>query len=638
MKQAKIFWLSCVFGLWTIFVLADFCFAQEITSPRQLKNDSISKLESLRTGDKSLDKELDRIIKYIQKSLQDKRGSLWQDDWHLLVTATKGQAEDEDDDDDADDSDDDDDVSSFSRALKVFHQEKQAIERILKHIGKITSGDDDDDDEDKAKPLIISPETKATFEQIIEDLILADRLLVERALYQAKVYQGIAKKIDRQIDKSEQELTKAQKELQKDKPDKAIKKYEKAWEHAQLALKHVRPEIATQAANNWLLEMQEALTSANQEQLFEAAEAIIEIGPYAISPLVEIVQNNEKDIEFRCVAVELLSNIGDNAAVSPLITVLAQEEAEELRDAAAVALGVLGSQQATEALIEAMQSDPAAEVRQSAALSLGVLNDPSAITSLVAALNDEDNMVRTNALRGLGELKAEGAIPEIITKLSDQDEYVRYTATRVLAEIADESVINSLLQKLEDEDDNVRRGAIEAIASFVSPQSTAIVPALIEAIIEDLDWQVRQGTAEALIKIGQPAVPELLSAYQSAGTNQREHITYALGNIAMAEPLKTQVIEALTETLSSENKTDALNAAVALYRLGLTEEAYNFALNHLTDEEDSVRTDAARALGKMGDERAISALETALQQDEDMFVRMAAHAAIEKITGGEYAF
>lgn len=637
MKRARLFWLFCLIGLWTILVLAPICSAQGVSSPRQLKNASISKLESLRTGDKKFDKEIDKVIKHIQKSLEDKKGSLWVDDWHLVTATDK----DEDDEEDKDDND-------LGRGLKVFHEEKKALKHMLKHTGKIVTDDEDEEDddedededetEDETKPFIISPEVKTAFEQVIEDLILADRLLAEKALYQAKVYQGIDKGIDHQINKSEKELTKAQNELQKNRPDKAIKKYEKAWEHAQLALKLITPEIATQAANSWLFKMEEAFTTENQEQLFEAAAAIIEIGEYAIPSLVNLIQDKAKDIEFRSMCIELLSNVGDETAIEPLINLLEQEETEQLRDASAIALGILGYKETVDSLIEALQSDSSAGVRQSAALSLGVLNDPRAIDSLVTALSGEDNMVRTNALRSLGELKAKDAILPIVNKLNDQDEYVRYTAAKVLGQIGNETVINSLLQKLEDEDDYVRKSAIEAIANFVTPESTSIIPSLIEAINEDIDWAVRQGAAEALIKIGQPAVPELVTAYQSAGPNEREHIAYALGKIEMQDPLKAEVIETLRETLTSENKSDALNAAVALYRLGVIDEMYNFALNLLlTNEDDFVRTDAARALGNMGDERAVPALEGALQ-DPELFVRMAASAALRKITGKIYEF
>lgn len=625
MKRSRLFWLSCFIGLCTISVLADICSAQEVSSPRQLKNDSILRLESLRTGDEKFDKEIDKIIKHIQKSFEDKKCSLWIDDWHL-VTATNKKDEDDDKD--------------LSCGLKVFREEKKALKRLLKHIGKIVIDEEGEDEEGEGEVetgvFIISPEVKVTFEQVIEDLIRADRLLAERALDEAKVYQGIDKRIDHQIDKSENELTKAQNELQKDKPDKAIKKYEKAWEHAQLALKFVTPEIATQAANNWLLRMEEAFTTENQEQLFEAAAAIIEIGAPAIPSLVNVIQDKEKDWQLRSMAIELLSNVGDETAVEPLIDVLKTEERTELRSAAAIALGVIGSTTVADSLTETLQTESSVEVRQSAALSLGNIKDEKAINAALIALDDPDSMVRTDALRSLADLNAKSAIPQIVNELNDQDNYVRFTAAIVLGKIGDESVIDSLLSKLDDEDDWVRKASSEAIGKLIAPEQPSAIPALIEAI-NDIDWEVNRYAAEALIKISQPAVPEILTAYQSAGPNEREHIAYALGKIEMDDPLRTQVIETLRETLSSENKSDALNAAVALYRVGVIEETYNFALTELSDERIGTRESAAIALGEMGDGRAVPALEEALQ-DPELFVRDAASVALEKITGRIYEY
>ena len=148
-----------------------------------------------------IDKEIDRIIEHIQKSLKDKKnGSLWIDDWHPV-----GDPE----------------------GKKVFHEEHTAVKYMQKEIKKKI------------------PETvKQVFENVTEDLVNADKLLAKTEIEDAKNTPVLdpkkQKKVDHEIAKAEEEFSKALEEITKERPDKAIKKFEKAWEHAQHAIKHAQ--------------------------------------------------------------------------------------------------------------------------------------------------------------------------------------------------------------------------------------------------------------------------------------------------------------------------------------------------------------------------------------------------------------
>ena len=81
-----------------------------VTNPKLLKGNSITELEDAKTGDKKIDKEIDRIIEHIQKSLKDKKnGSLWIYDWHLV-----GDPE----------------------GKRIFHEEHTAVKHMQKEINK----------------------------------------------------------------------------------------------------------------------------------------------------------------------------------------------------------------------------------------------------------------------------------------------------------------------------------------------------------------------------------------------------------------------------------------------------------------------------------------------------------------------
>ena len=173
----------------------------KVANPKLLKEHSITELESAKAGDKKIDKEIDKIIKHIQRSLEDKKnGSLWIDDWHIVVKHGK----------------------------KVFHEEHTAVKHMQKEINKTD----------------MPEELKVVYKEIINDLVEADKLLAKTAIEDAKNTTVLdpkkQKKVDNEIAKAEEEFNKALEEITKERPDKAIKKFEKAWEHAQHAIKHAQ--------------------------------------------------------------------------------------------------------------------------------------------------------------------------------------------------------------------------------------------------------------------------------------------------------------------------------------------------------------------------------------------------------------
>jgi len=144
----------------------------------------IETLTDLKTGDEKSDKKIDKVIKHITKSTDEK---FW--------------------DEDGDSLDD-------KKSKKVFDKEKKAVKALMKILKKGDSGIDTE------------------ISDVIAILVDIDRELAQDAINEAKSL-GDGK----EIGKAEKELAKGDKEAAKGKFDKAIDKYKKAWEHAQKALK-----------------------------------------------------------------------------------------------------------------------------------------------------------------------------------------------------------------------------------------------------------------------------------------------------------------------------------------------------------------------------------------------------------------
>jgi len=191
------------------------------TAPAIVKSGAIDILEGVKDGSKT-DKELDKAIKHIKKSLEKtfkgsgRRGeeqNVWIDDWHLDPEHGK----------------------------KVFDEEKKAA-RILMDIieskdekangkrgrGKRGRGRKNDDG--------IPEEVKEASRAAIDKLIEADDMLASIAYDEALAGEGDPK-VDKELDKCDSEFEKVEKELEKGKYDKAIDHYKHAWEHAQHALR-----------------------------------------------------------------------------------------------------------------------------------------------------------------------------------------------------------------------------------------------------------------------------------------------------------------------------------------------------------------------------------------------------------------
>lgn len=123
-----------------------------------------------------------------------------------------------------------------------------------------------------------------------------------------------------------------------------------------------------------------ALSDPNSQVCVTAADALIEIGPIAVKPLMESLKNEKVNV--RCDATRALGELGDAAAVEPLLSVL-NDEWVNVRIYAVQSLGKLAHASATDALIEVLQrKDENVLVRAGAAQALGQIKDKRALLPL----------------------------------------------------------------------------------------------------------------------------------------------------------------------------------------------------------------------------------------------------------------
>jgi len=204
---------------------------------------------------------------------------------------------------------------------------------------------------------------------------------------------------------------------------------------------------------------------------------------------------------------------------------------------------------------------------------------------------------------------------------------------------------DSQLQRDAEDDKSSRKGKKKHLTE---------VGVLIEKLKKAKSEEEKAEICLALIKIGKPAVPELIRALEYEKI--RADIVHVLGLIQ--DPL---AVDAIVDLLKDEDIEVQIWAAVALGMIGNssatsglvkalnddTPQVRFFIVNalgeigdrtatlplveKLSDITSMVRKETAKALGKIGDERALSELQRVAEEDRDVEVRFAAQDAIKAI-------
>jgi HEAT repeat protein len=162
--------------------------------------------------------------------------------------------------------------------------------------------------------------------------------------------------------------------------------------------------------------------------------------------------------------------------------------------------------------------------------------------------------------------------------------------------------VQGLILALKDKDPKVQYDAAEALGEI--GDNRAVEP-LTTALKNDEFSGVRWKAAEALSKIGAPAVEALIGALRHDDDDVRWKAAIALGEIG--DP---RAIEPLIILLCDEDRFVKSHAALALGAIG--EPAVNPLLRALREGDGNLRWGAAIALGKIRDPRAIEPLIRAL--------------------------
>ena len=176
----------------------------------------------------------------------------------------------------------------------------------------------------------------------------------------------------------------------------------------------------------------------------------------------------------------------------------------------------------------------------------------------------------------------------------------------------------------------VRRASAKTLTLIADPSS---IPTLLHALLNDDDTVVKGSSVAALAKMGEAAVPELLTILESPDhpSGTKGHAAWALAFIG------ADAQEYLYQALSSESSEvrAAVVGAIAKVAYEQPEEGgFEILINALDDDAEIVRCEAAAALGNLGHRPALPKLVELLRHD-DWETRKSAALALMKIGDGQ---
>lgn len=242
------------------------------------------------------------------------------------------------------------------------------------------------------------------------------------------------------------------------------------------------------------------------------------------------------------------------------------------------------------------------------------------------------DVVWPDALASVAALRATGpaARAPLLAALGSADAAIRSIAATALGATApggDDDAVQALHSALHDGDGAVRLAAAKTLGTAVAQSGP-----LVDLLGDRYDY-VRDGAADALVELGDPAVAPLVQALGSARASVRELAAVSLGRVGTV-----RAVRPLISLLSDTSPRIRTAAAEALGHIRSTV-AVEPLIEAVQDSAPGVRVGAAAALGAIGDARAVAPLIRTLR-DANVRVRTAAVAALGLLgaqTSGEAA-
>jgi HEAT repeat protein len=346
------------------------------------------------------------------------------------------------------------------------------------------------------------------------------------------------------------------------------------------------------------------------QQRWEIAKVLTQLGNIAISPLIEILEDEEAEEELRWYAAKTLGEFQHPDVIAPLVELLKTAEDEELKAIAATALGQMGTL-AIPALSKLLREE---DTRLLAVRSLSCIRQTETITALLSVVQDSQAAVRAAAIEALSSFHDERVPPILLNALDDLAATVRRAAVLGLGFRPDLCETFNLVTKLQSKlyDFNLevccaaatalsrmnsQDAAKELFQVLISPQTP--IKLQLETI-RALSWMETQSSLKYLQQAFNQSQSEIVWL----------EVVTVLGQVQKLQQLTTDILLEMLQSKHPSIEIPSIKSAIALSlgQLGNIE-AIEPLISLLADANASVRLHAIAALKNLDREAAYQKLQ-----------------------------
>lgn len=307
--------------------------------------------------------------------------------------------------------------------------------------------------------------------------------------------------------------------------------------------------------------------------------------PRAVEPIMAWLK---KDTWQTNMAVDALGRLGDARAVDALCEVMSNKKNDvSLRKSAAEALGMIGDAKAVPALITALSDvgvDEWTSPRLAAVVALGRIGDARAVDALLplATAKDKDLEVRYRILTALAAMGSPKATSVLGTAAQSDDYQLAGIGLSGLAKIPEARAVKAAVKVISEHDCFFMRGdlEIENVAATLVANPAMTLDDVNAVLQQDENNSAQRPAAQFMSRSTDPRALGMLVAWVAEDGGILEDIELA----NLLRPLGAKGVDAL--------------------------------LAALTDEETYFKWNIIRALGLLGDARAVPALKKFLLEED----------------------
>lgn len=398
--------------------------------------------------------------------------------------------------------------------------------------------------------------------------------------------------------------------------------------------------------------LRDLLTDTDSELREAAAAALVAIGPAAVAPLAAIVSAKYGDYATKVAAARCLGEIGDPAAVAPLLVAmndmtanvrsaaadslvrlgaaavpgllaLLQDPGNPKRDEVPAPLAKIGDARAIEALLHELTESPESEWRLRTAAIKALESFPEVPSaSFFKLLLDPNNTIRDAAARRLDRAvpgwKQSATIADVVAiarqQVEAQDPDKRGVARGLLGFLERREFAGLIIKALEDPEVTLREQACRILGSWKEP---AAIEPLLGRLMDDNGWVCVEA---------HKALQEIDPSWRTTGAGRRardrflQHLGDANANVriaalrGLAEFKDPTTVAAVAGRLTDTGCYVRDQAVHTLKAIG-GKEAVQHIIGALRDSDSLIRSAAARCLEELAAPEALEPLQRALQVD-----------------------